>query len=105
MEVTDSLHGGVYASQLVGSVCTNTRENVAAVRGVIAQVWAEPEGRPAAGESAGCCQRYLLSAANGLPVESVAAAVRFAKYGPSLLSGMDPTTRLPSLLEEVSENV
>src|SRR5271156_5577140 len=106
MEVTNSLHGGVYyASRLDWSVCANARENVAAVRGVVAQVWAQSEGRTAAFESAGRCQRYLLSAANGLPVESLAATVRLTKYGPSVLSGMGPTTRLPSLLEEVSKNV
>src|SRR5277367_4953273 len=105
MEVTNSLHGGVYASRLVGSVCANAGENVAAIRGIVAQVWAEPEGRTASCESAGRCQRHLLSATNGLPVESLAATVRFTKYGPSILSGMDPTTCLPSLLEEVSENI
>src|SRR5580700_1231665 len=106
MEVTaNSLHGGLYALQLVWSFCANARENVATLRGVVAQVWAQSEGRTAACESAGRCQRYLLSVANGLPVESLAAAVWLTKYGPSLLSGMEPTTRLPSLLEEVSNNV
>ena len=80
-------------------------KNAAAVRAAVAKVSAQSEGWSASRESARRCQRNLLSVANGLPVESIAAAVRCAEYGASVLSGMEPAASLPPLLEKVSTNV
>ena len=91
--------------QLVWSVCTNAGENVATVGAVVAQVSTQSEGRSAPGKSAGRCQRNLLSVAYRLPVEGIAATVRLAQHGASVLPGMEPTPDLSSLLEEVSANV
>ena len=86
--------------QLVRSVCADAGENVATVGAVVAQVSAQSEGRSAPSKSAGRRQRNLLSVAYGLPVEGVAAAVRFVQHGASVLSGMEPTPGVPSLLED-----
>ena len=91
--------------QLVRSVCADAGEDVATVGAVVAQVSAQSEGWSAPSKSAGRRQRNLLSVAHGLPVEGVAAAVRFLQHGASVFSRMEPTARLPSLLEEMSANV
>ena len=91
--------------QLVRSVCADVGENVATVGAVVAQVSAESEGRSAPSKSAGCCQRNLLSVAYGLPVEGIAATVRLAQHGASVLSAVEPRPDISSLLEEMSANV
>ena len=91
--------------QLVRSVCADAGENVATVGAVVAQVSAQSEGWSAPSKSAGRCQRNLLSVAYGLPVEGIAATVRLAQHGASVLSGMEPTPDISSLLEEMPANV
>ena len=91
--------------QLVWSVCADAGENVATVGAVAAQVSAESEGRAASRKSAGSRQRNLLSVAYGLPVEGVAATVRRAQHGASVLPGMEPAPDISSLLEEMPANV
>ena len=88
--------------QLVRSVCADAGENVAAVGAVVAQVSAKSEGRAAPSKSAGRRQRYLLSVAYRLPVEGIATTVWLPQHGTSVLSGMEPTSGLPSLLEKMS---
>jgi hypothetical protein len=105
MDVLCSSQGGEHALQLVRSVCADAGENVATIGAAVAQVSAQSEGRSASGKSAGRRQWNLLSVAHGLPVEGVAAAVRFIQHGASVLPGMEPTARLPALLEEMSPNV
>ena len=91
--------------QLVRSVCADAGENVATAGAVVAQVSAQSEGWSAPSKSAGRRQRNLLSLAYGLPVEGIAATVRLAQHSASVLSGMEPTPSISSLLEEVSANV
>ena len=91
--------------QLVRSVCADVGENVATVGAVVAQVSAQSEGRSAPSKSAGRRQRNLLSAAYGLPVEGIAATVQLAQHGASVLSGMESTPDISSLLEKMSANV
>jgi len=91
--------------QLVWPVCADAGENVATVGAVVAQVSAESEGWAASRKSAGGGERNLLSVAYGLPVEGVAAAVRRAQHGASVLPGMEPAPDISSLLEEMPANV
>jgi len=105
MDVMCSSHGGGYAMQLVWPVCADAGENVATVGAVVAQVSAESEGWAASRKSAGGGERNLLSVAYGLPVEGVAAAVRRAQHGASVLPGMEPAPDISSLLEEMPANV
>jgi hypothetical protein len=105
IDVFGSLHGGGNELRLDWSVCADAREYVATVRTVVAQVSAQSEGWAASCESAGRSQWHFLSVADGLSMEGVATAVRFAEHGTSILPGMEPTTRLPSILEEVSTNL
>ena len=91
--------------QLVWSVCADAGENVATVGAVVAQVSTQSKGRSAPSKSAGRCERNLLSVAYGLPVEGIAATVRLAQHGASVLPGMEPTPDFSSLLENMSANV
>ena len=91
--------------QLVRSVCADAGEDVATVGAVVAQVSAQSEGWSAPSKSAGRCQRNLLSVAYRLPVEGIAATVRLAQHGASVLSGMESTPHIPSLLEEMPADV
>jgi hypothetical protein len=91
--------------QLVRSVCADAGENVATVGAVVAQVSAQSEGRSPPGKSTWRRQWNLLPVAYGLPVEGVAAAVRFIQHGTSVLSGMEPTPGVSSLLETMPANV
>ena len=91
--------------QLVRSVCADAGENVATVGAVVAQVSAQSEGRSAPSKSAGRRQRNLLSVAYGLSVEGIAATVRLAQHGTPVLSGMEPTSGISSLLENMSANI
>ena len=91
--------------QLVRSVCADAGEDVATVGAVVAQVSAQSEGWSAPSKSAGRRQRDLLSVAYGLPVEGIAATVRLVQHGASVLSGMEPTPGISSLLENMSANI